>query len=330
MTRPEMSTKRLTLVVTLTLALLAAPLGVDAQRAERVYRIGYLGVGSALIDQQFLEAFRAGLREHGWVAGQNVVVEYRWAEGRSERLRDLAGELVDLKVDVIVAGGAAIRAAKETTKTIPIIMTVVGDPLEAGLIASYAQPGGNITGLGMFSSELNVKRLEFLKEALPGASRVAVLIPAGRGQAGRVIEAAGRQLGVRVDLVEVRGPADFEAAFASMARGGHGAVLVVPDPLTFAHRARLAALAAAQRLPAVYGWREYVEAGGLLSYGPSVPDLHRRAAGYVDKLLRGANPGQLPVEQPTKFEIVINMKTARVLGLTIPPSLLLRADHVFE
>lgn len=325
-----MSDRRLPLVVTLTLALLAAPLGADAQQAGRVYRIGYLGFSSALADRQLIEAFRAGLREHGWVEGQNVVVEYRWAEGKSDRLRDLASELVGLKVDVIVAGGAAIRAAKETTKTIPIIMTVVGDPLEAGFIASYARPGGNITGLAMFLSELNVKRLQFLKEALPGVSRVAVLIPAGRGQAGRVIEDAARQLGVTVDLMEVREPQDFEPAFVSMARGGHDAALVVPDPLTFAHRARIATLAAAQRLPAVYGWREYVEAGGLLSYGPSVPDLHRRAAAYVDKLLRGANPRELPVEQPTKFEIVINMKTARALGLTIPPSLLLRADHVVE
>ena len=265
------------------------------------------------------------------------MIEYRSAEGKLERLPALAAELVALKVDVIVAASTlAALAAKQATRTLPIVFAAAGDPVTSGLVTSLARPGGNVTGLSFFSPELVGKCLEQLKQAVPEVSRVAVLWqPGGPGERTekdmlKAAEVAARALGVRLQFVEARGPEDFDRAFSDMTRARAGALTVLPSTMFFNERRRLVDLAAKNRLPAVYPWREYVEAGGLMSYGPNVPDLFRRAATYVDKILKGAKPGDLPVEQPTKFELVINLKTAKALGLTIPQSLLQRADQVIE
>jgi putative ABC transport system substrate-binding protein len=282
-----------------------------------------------------LDAFRQALRELGWVEGQNIVIDYRFAEGRFDRLPDLAAELVRLKVDIIVAQPTpAAAAAKNATETIPIVMISVGDPVGLGLIASLARPGGNVTG-SSYSVGLEIagKGLELLKETVPKVRRVAILSnPANPGHplAIREVNVAARSLGVQLQLLEARDPNEFDGAFAAMATERVGVLLVVADSMFLLHRTRLADLAARSRLPAAYGNREIVEAGGLMSYGPSVRDLFRRSATFVDKILKGAKPGDLPVEQPTKFELVINLKTAKVLGLTIPPSLLQRADEVIQ
>jgi|SRR5437867_4962784 len=320
----------------LTLGTLSRSLAAEAQeyKAGKVARIGLLSQGSPTSGQHIREAFRQGLREVGYVDGQNIVIEYRYAEGKAERLPDLAAELVSLKVDVIVAGGTpAPLAAKHATRTIPIVMAAAGDPVGSGLVASLARPGGNVTGLGALSPELGGKRLQLLKEVVPGVSRVAVLWNAANPYAvlvARETEAAARTLGVQAQSLEVRGPDDFENALPAAIRGGAGALIVVEDPLTFQYRMRIADFAARNRLPAIDGYREYAEAGALMAYGANLADLYRRAATYVDKILKGAKPADLPVEQPTKFELVINIKTAKALGLTIPPSLLLRADQVIE
>jgi len=282
-----------------------------------------------------LDAFRQGLRELGWVEGQNLVIDYRSAEGKLDRLPDLAAELVRLKVDIIVAVPTpAAAAAKNAIETIPIVMIGVGDPVGTGLIASLARPGGNATGLS-FSVGLEIagKLLELLKETVPKVRRVAILSnPANPVQPLliREVNVAARSLGVQLQHLEARGPNEFDGAFAAMAKERVGALLIVADGMLIFHRTRLADLAARSRLPAAYGWREHVEAGGLMSYGPSLRDLFRRAATYVDKILKGAKPADLPVEQPTKFELVINLKTAKALGLTIPQSVLGRADQVIE
>jgi putative ABC transport system substrate-binding protein len=328
---------RLGLVVALALGMLLVPLTADAQQAGKVARIGFLGAGSPSdMSSPRLDVFRQGLRELGWVEGQNIVIDYRFAEGRVERLPDLAAELVRLKVDIIVAaaGTPPVAAAKNATDTIPIVMLGVGDPVGLGLIASLARPGGNVTGLS-FSVGLEIfgKGLELLKETVPKVRRVAILSnprnPA-HPPAIRDLKVAARSLGVQLQLLEARGPNEFDGAFAAMAKERVGALLVVADGLFILHRTRLADLAARSRLPAAYGYREHVEAGGLMSYGLSLRDLFRRGATFVDKILKGAKPGDLPVEQPTKFELVINMKTAKALGLTIPPVLLLRADEVIQ
>jgi putative ABC transport system substrate-binding protein len=317
-----------------TLAFLAAPLAAEAQQAAKVPRIGYLSTGSSTANP-FLEAFRQGLREAGWVEGQNVRIEYRWAEGRFDRLPALATELVRLKVDVIVAAPTASAvAAKNATGTIPIVMANAADPLELGLIASLARPGGNVTGVA-YSVNLEIlgKGLELLKETVPTVRRVAVLSnPANPAQASAIghVKAAAKSLGVQLQLLPARGPDDFEGAFAAMAKERAGALLVVPESMFVSHRTRLAELAARSQLPAAYGVREHAEAGGLMSYGPSLTANSRRAGLFVDKILKGANPADLPVEQPTKFELVINLRTAKALGLTIPPSVLARADEVIE
>jgi putative ABC transport system substrate-binding protein len=282
-----------------------------------------------------LDAFRQGLRELGWVEGQNIVIDYRFAEGRFDRLPDLAVELVQLKVDIIVAQPTpAAAAAKNATKTIPIVMISVGDPVGLGLIASLARPGGNVTGSSYsVGLEITGKLLELLKETVPKARRVAILSnPANPAHplAIREVSVAARSLGVQLQLLEARGPNEFDGAFAAMAKERVGALLVVADGLFILHRARLADLAARSRLPAIYGYREHVEVGGLMSYGSSTRDLYRRSATFVDKILKGAKPADLPVEQPTKFELVINLQTAKALGLTIPPSLLGRADEVIQ
>ena len=320
----------------LTLGTLSRSLAAEAQeyKAGKVARIGLLSQGSPTSGQHIREAFRQGLREVGYVDGQNIVIEYRYAEGKAERLPDLAAELLRLKVDVIVAGGTlAPLAAKHATGTIPIVMSAAGDPVGTGLVPSLAKPGGNVTGLSNFSADLTAKRLQLLKEILPGVSRVAVLWNGANPIAAllmRETEAAARTLGLQVQSLEVRGPDDFENALPAAIRGGAGALIVVEDPLTFQYRMRIADFAARNRLPAIDGYREYAEAGALMAYGANLADLYRRAATYVDKILKGAKPADLPVEQPTKFELVINIKTAKALGLTIPPSLLLRADQVIE
>ncbi len=329
--------ERRTFMAMLTGGIVVAPLAAKAQQAAKVPRIGFLTANLAA-SPHLLEAFRQGLRDLGYVEGRNVVIEYRDAEGKLERLPALAAELVALKVDVILAGGTPqAQAAKQATRTLPIVFTAAVEPVTDGLVTSLARPGGNVTGLSFLGSELLVgKRLEQLKQAVPGVSRVAVLWQPGAvgERTGKDMlkeaEVAARALGVRLQFVEARGPADFDRAFLEMTRARAGALTVLPSPMFNIERRRLVDLAAKNRLPAVYPWREGVDAGGLMSYGSDAADLFRRAATYVDKILRGAKPADLPVEQPTKFELVINLKTAKALGLTIPQSLLGRADHVVE
>ena len=324
------------LIVAFALAILAPPLAADAQPLAKVPRIGFLAAFSPTPEvSHFIEAFRQGLRDLGYVEGRNIVIEYRWAHSSFERLPDLAAELVRLKVDIIVAVVTqASLAAKNATGTIPIVMVGVSDPVGSGLIASLGRPGGNITGTSGMAAELVGKQLELLKETVPKASRVAVLWnpanPVWQAQMLRETQVAARALGLRVQLLEARGPDELEGAFAAMTRERASALLVQVDVIFALHARRLADLAAKRRVPAMYGSREHVEAGGLMSYAPNIPDLFRRAATYVDKILKGAKPADLPVEQPTRFELIINLKTAKALGLTIPPSLLVRADQVIE
>jgi len=313
--------------------LLATPLGVEAQQAGKVYRIGYLSSGTAT-GSWSLQTFREGLRELGWVEGRNIVIELRFAETRYDRLPGLVAELVRLRVDVIVAVSApAIRAAKEATTTIPIVMAIVVDPVATRLVASLARPEGNITGVSSTAPELMAKQLEMLKEIIPRISRVAALWnPANPGNEPQLREAtiAARSLGMQLHPVEARNPTDLERAFAAIARGQPDAIIVLTDVMLIEHRTRVARLAAERSLPTVYGRPEHVEAGGLMAYSASRAEMFRGAAVYVDKILKGARPADLPIEQPTKFELTINLKTAKALGLTIPPSLLLRADQVIE
>jgi putative ABC transport system substrate-binding protein len=320
----------------ITVSLLAAPLAAGAQQTGKVARIGYLHPNLAA-SPHLAEAFRDGLRDFGYVEGRNVVIEYRDAAGKFERLPALAAELVALKVDVIVAPGTlAALAAKHATNGIPIVFPTLGDPVTDGLVTSLARPGGNVTGLSNLTPALVGKCLELLKQAIPAVSQVAILWQPGgfvertKQDVRERTEVAGRALGMRLQFVEARGPEDFDRAFSDMTRAHAGAVIVVTTAMFVQERRRLVGLAAQSRLPAVYGSRESVDVGGLISYGPNFADSFRRAATYVDKILKGAKPGDLPVEQPTKFELVINLKTAKTLGLTIPPSLLARADQVIE
>jgi putative ABC transport system substrate-binding protein len=307
---------------------LAAPLVAEAQQAGKVARIGVLAVSAAAFSPR-IEAFRKGLREHGYVEGKNIVFEYRYAEGKLDRLLDLATELVALKVDVIVTASLpVVRAAQKATSTIPIVFAAVGDPVATGLVKSLARPGQNITGLSILGPELDGKRLELLKEAVPKTSRVAILF--GPESPRKELEIAAQALGIQLISLPVRELGDFEPAFETARKENVHALLTSPSPLLNTVRERIVELAAKNRLPAMYAGPEFVEAGGLMSYAPSYTDLFRRAATYVDKILKGAKPGDLPVEQPTKFELVINLKTARALGLTIPPSVLARADQVIE
>ena len=326
---------RRTFLFVFSLGALSAPLAADAPPTGKVYRIGYLGMGSATVSPPFVEAFREGLRELGLVEGQNIVIDYRFAEGRFDRLPELAAELVLLRVDVIMAGPTPpAMAAKNATGTIPIVMAGVGDPVELGLIASLARPGANVTGLS-FSVGMDIfgKGLELLREAVPKFRRVAILSNPGNPSHALAItnvKAAAGSFGVQLQLLEAREPNQFDGAFAAMAKERVDALLVVADGMFILHRARLADLAAKNRVPSMHGVRENVEAGGLMSYGPSTVAAWRRAAFFVDRILKGAKPADLPVEQPTKFELVVNLKTAKTLGLTIPPSLLARADEVIE
>jgi len=299
-----------------------------------VSRIAYLGTRTP--SDFGLTAFRQGLRELGWVEGQNLVIEYRFAEGRLDRLPDLAAELIRLKVDILVVHSTpGASAAKSATEAIPVVMISVGDPVGLGLIASLSRPGGNLTGLSYsaFGLEIIGKQLELFKETIPKIRRVAILSNGAnpiQPLAIREVNVAARSLGVRVQVMEVRSATEFDNAFSTMAKERVGGLLVVPDSMFVFQRTRLADLAARTGLPIVYGWREHAEVGGLMSYGPDLSDLFRRGATYVDKILKGAKPAELPVEQPTKFELVINLKTAKALGLTIPQTLLLRADQVIE
>jgi putative ABC transport system substrate-binding protein len=318
-------------------ALLAAPLAAEAQPAGKVPRLGYLSALSGSDPQlhRSLDEFRQRLRELGYVEGQSLAIEYRWAEGKIERLPDLAAELVRLKVDVIVASGGlpVAQAAQGATKAIPIIVTGPADPVATGLVASLARPGGNITGLAIISHELVGKELELLREVVPKVSRVAVLWnPTNPGNTLQLrgAEAAAQVLGVRLQPLQARGPGEIDRAFAAMTKERAGALLVLLDSMLLAQRDRIADLAARNRLPAVYGLRLHVEAGGLMSYAANQLAVAHRIAGYVDRVLKGTKPADLPVEQPTKFDLVINLKTAKALGLTIPPSLRLQADQVIE
>jgi putative ABC transport system substrate-binding protein len=328
--------ERRTFMAMLTGGIAAAPLAAEAQQAAKIARIGFLATNLAATPHS-REAFLQGLRDLGYVEGRNVVIEYRDAEGKLDRLPALAAELVALKVDVIVAPPTvAALAAKQATRTLPIVFAVAGDPVQSGLITSLARPGGNVTGLSTLALELVGKRLELLKQAVPGVTRVAVLWqPGGQGERTdknllKEADVAARALGVRLQFVEARRPADFDRAFADMTRARTGALTVLGNNMFIIERRRLVDLAAKTRLPAVYGGREFVDAGGLMAYAPNAADLFRRAATYVDKILKGANPADLPVEQPTKFELVINLKTAKALGLTIPQSVLGRADEVIQ
>jgi putative ABC transport system substrate-binding protein len=300
----------------------------------KTHKIGFLLPYSAGTDVR-IEAFRRGLRDLGYVEGQSINIEYRWADGKFEKLPELATDLVRNKVDVIVAAVTqASLAAGKATNTIPIVMIAVSDPVGAGLVESLARPGTNVTGTSSMTAEIVGKQLELIKEILPRVSRTAALWnpanPIFQALQLREAEIAARTLGVQLHLVEARGPDEFDRAFTAIARESTKALVVLGDPVFVSHRKRIADLAAKQRLPAVAGIREHVEAGGLMAYGPSFPDMYRRTAVYVDKILKGAKPADLPVEQPTKFELVINLKTAKQIGLTIPANVLARADRVFR
>jgi putative ABC transport system substrate-binding protein len=318
--------------------LLSALLGkAVAQPQEKVPRVGYLNPGSPSdpLSQRRLEAFRQGLRDLGYVEGRNIVIESRWAEGQYDRYPTLAADLVRSKVDVIVAqSGAATQSAQQATRTIPIVMSLVNDPVGSGLVASLAHPGGNVTGTTIMSPDLVGKQLQLLREVVPEVSRVAVLRhpdnPASTAQS-REAEAAARALGLRLQILEARSPHEIDSAFVAMTRERAGALLIIPDVVFQTQRRQIAELAAKRSLSSIYGGTTgYAEAGGLMEYGPNPLELKRRAASFVDKLLKGAKPGDLPVEQPTKFELVINIRTAKGIRLTIPTSVLQRADQILE
>jgi putative ABC transport system substrate-binding protein len=321
-------------IAALVLAVLAGPIGADAQPAAKaVPRIGFLGNLDAENQARNVAAFQEGLRDLGWIEGQTLMIDYRWAEGNANRLPGLVAELVQLNVNVmVVAGPPAIRAAQRATRTVPIVFAVLlSDPVPSGFAASLARPGGNITGLASQYEDIVGKHVQLLTEAIPGLSRLILL----RNTAGlptllKEAENAARRLGLKVRTVEVTDVAEYEGAFRIAKSERAQAVYVLPSPIFSAHRKRLVELAAQYRLPAAYELKEYVEAGGLLSYGPNTAGMYRRAASYVDRILKGAKPGDLPIERATTFELAINVKTARALGLAIPPSLLARADHLIE
>jgi putative ABC transport system substrate-binding protein len=319
-------------ILLFALSVLVVPRISTAQPPGKVFRIGWLAVSFPA--QPDLDGLRQGLRELGYVEGQNLVIEERYAEGKFERLSDLATELVRLNIHVLIAAGsAAIRAAQQATSTIPIVMTTLTDAVAQGFVGSLARPGGNITGLAGFGVELSGKRLEILKEAVPEVARIAILWnPANPNTAPflRETQAAAQTLGVELHVLEVRTPNDFEGAFAAVTRGRAGAPLVVGDGFLSGSRTRIVDFAQRNGLPGMYSDREWVDAGGLMAYTSSWTAMFPRAATYVDKILKGVKPADLPVEQPTKFELVINLKTAKALGITIPPTLLFRADEVIR
>lgn len=317
-------------------ALLVAPLVGEAQQpARKTFRIGVLAAGGASDLSLRFDPFRQGLRELGWIEGQNISIQYRYAEGQFDRLRDLAAELTRSKVDIIVTSSTpAAVVAKQSTETIPIVMISVADPVGLRLAASLSHPGGNATGVSYsVGLEIFIKQVELLKETIPKVRRVAVLSNRDHPSHPLIVrdaEAPARSLGIELQILEARAPNEFDRAFGAMGRARAGALLIVGDPMFTLHRTRLAELAARNRLPTASSVREFVEAGALMSYGPRLPDLFRRAAYFVDKILKGAKPGDLPIEQPTKYELVINLKTAKTLGVTVPQSMLLRADEVIQ
>ncbi len=321
------------LAVVLAVSLVLAPLAAHAQQASKGYRIGFLGDSPAAFSEP-TEAFRQGLRDLGYVEGRNITIEYRWAEGKPERMRELAEELVRLKVDVIIVPGSIYtEAAKRATSTIPIVFLGHADPVATGHATSLARPGGNITGLSIMLTEASVKSLELLKQGVPGLARIAVIFdPAtpSHGPILKAVEAAGPLLRLQVQPVAVRSATEFDSAFLAIVQGRADAVLVLTTPLFVAGAQPLAELALTHKLPSVFTPRENVEAGGLMSYSPDRADYYRRGAIYVDKILKGANPADLPVQQPTRFQLVVNLKTAKALGLTIPESFLSRVDEVIE
>ena len=312
---------------------LAAPFAVRAQE-QRVYRIGFLGNSTAALEANLVGPFREGLRDLGYVEGRNVVIEYRWAEGKYERFPELIAELVALNVDIIVSAGTpAALAVKRAMVRIPLVMAAIGDPVGAGLVESLARPGGSFTGLTAIAPDLEGKRLELLREVVPRVSHVSFLLNPDNVltvASERQARTAAKVLHVELQFVGVREDSHLDQAFATIAKERPDAFIVLADRVFLHDRARIVDFAARNRLPAVYPYRELVEAGGLMSFGPNYADMHRRAATYVDKILKGAKPGDLPVEQPTKFELIINLKTAKALGITIPQSLLLRADEVIQ
>ncbi len=314
--------------------LLATVSSAEAQQAKKVPRVGYLFTGSRSFApaSSTVKAFLQGLHDLGYIEGKNIAIEYRYAEGKPDRYPELASELVRLKVDVIfTSSDPAVRAARKASKTIPIVFAAVTDPVAAGLVDSLARPGGNATGLSLLSPELDGKRLELFKEAFPKATRVAFLrTPRGSDTPFREAEAVARTLGLQLQSLGVKGTEDFKKAFETAKSGGAQGLAVPPSPFFYIHLAMIADLAAKNRLPAIYSDARYAEEGGLMSYGPNYDDLWRRAATYVDKILKGAKPADLPVEQPKKFEFIINLKAAKQIGLTIPPNVLARADKVIK
>lgn len=320
------------LAVAVTLVL--APMASHGQRPQKVQRVGLLMQTTPAAASHVVTAFAAAMGELGHVEGKSVVFEYRWAEGNPERFPALAAELVRLKVDLIVASAtSAAEAARRATTTIPIVMVMAADPVESGLVQSLVRPGGSVTGLSaQLTPAIRAKQLQLLKEALPGLARVVILRRAALadGPVWKEYDTAGRTLGLKVSFVELRGVEELERAFNTIARERAGALLVPGDPVLFTHRQRIVALAADHRLPGIFSTREFTDAGGLMSYSARLTDQFRRAATYVDKILKGARPADLPVEQPTGFELVINLKTAKALGLTLPQALLIRADEVIQ
>lgn len=313
----------------LALGVLAAPVAADAQQSQKLPRIAFLAGGSRSADSLLLESFWRRMKELGYIEGRNITAEYRFAEGSSERLPVHAAELVRLKVNVIVAPGSGAVAAKQATSTIPIVLTY-GDPVALGLVTSLAHPGGNVTGLSGFASELGEKQLELLKEGFPSVSRVAVLWWQQNALLLENMKLAAKALGVTLQALELRDLNDLDSAFVAIKSERAQALIVIRNPITVTQRARIADFVAKSQLPAMYGDKEFTEAGGLMSYGVSIPDMWGRSALYVDKILKGAAPGDLPIERPNRFELVINAKIAKAAGLTISRSLLLRADQVLE
>jgi len=314
-------------------AVAAWPLAARAQQPGKLQTIGFMGQSTRSAASEWVAPFVRRLRELGWIEGRTVAIEYRWAEGREERIAQIAAEFVRLKVDIIVTSGTPeVLAVKQATSVIPLVFATAGDPVANNLVASLARPGGNATGLSIQSSDLAGKRLELLREVVPGLRRLAVMGNVGNPfsvlELGEV-QVAARTLGLEVDTLEIRRPQDIAPAFEAL-KGRADALYVCTDGLMNANRIRINTSALGARLPTMHGYRDYVEAGGLMSYGANIPDQFRRAADYVDKILRGAKPGELPVEQPTKFDFIINLTTAKVLGIEVPPTLLARADEVIE
>ena len=314
--------------------LFALSLSAEAQQPTKIPRIGYLGATSPAATAARIDAFKQGMRELGYVEGKTIVIDYRWAEGKLDLIPGLAAELVRLNVDVIVtAGPADTKGAKQATSTIPIVMGFDNDPIGNGFVASLARPGGNITGLSTLAPEISGKQLELMKEIVRRLSRIAVFGTSrqpGNGQSLQEVELAAKALKVKLQYLDMLDPKDVETAFLAATKGHADAILVLQTPLASLHRTQFIELAVKNRLPATYSRSDFVEAGGLMSYGASFPDLMRRAATYVDKILKGRTPADLPVEQPTKFEFFVNLKTANQLGLTIPPNVLARADRVIR